>query len=291
MLQGGFLRRLVRSLAYLAFTLPLMPVQALLVALKSPLARRLPRFYHATCCRLIGFDVQCWGTPSPARPTLFVANHSSYLDIPILSAVTEGCFVAKSEVATWPFFGWLAKLQRTVFIDRRAHRSADHRDAIRDRLQAGDQLILFPEGTSSDGIRVLPFKSALFSAANSEFNGRPVIVQPVSVAYLTLNGVPLGRFYRPFLAWYGEMQMGPHLWTMLGLGTIGVAVIFHPPVTLPMFGSRKALAEHCYRAVSEGLTTALAGRLPPRAGRVPAPAAGAPVAPPSPRPAMEGDAG
>lgn len=286
MFQGGFLRRLVRSLAYLAFTLPLMPIQALLVALKSPLARRLPQFYHATCCRILGFEIRCWGTPSQARPTLFVANHASYLDIPILSAVTEGCFVAKSEVASWPLFGWLAKLQRSVFIDRRARRSADHRDAIRDRLQIGDPLILFPEGTSNDGVRVLPFKSALFSAADYAFNGKPVIVQPVSVAYLTLDGMPLGRFYRPFLAWYGDMEMGSHLWTMLGLGTVGVAVVFHPPVTLPMFGSRKALAEHCHRAVSEGLTMALAGRLPPPAGAAPASAVGCAA-----RPAVQGDAG
>lgn len=285
MLRGGRLRRLVRALLYLAFTLPLMPVQWLLVALKSPLARRLPIFYHAACCRyILGFRVQRYGTPSPSRPTLYVANHTSYLDIPVLSAVTEACFIAKAEVATWPLFGWLAKLQRSVFIERRAQRSAEHRDVIRDRLQQGDKLILFAEGTSHDGMRVLPFKSALFSAADHEVDGAPVTVQPVTVAYLRLDGLPLGRFYRPFLAWYGDMELGSHLWTMLGLGTIEVAVIFHPPVTLAIFGSRKALAEHCQRVVSDGLATALAGRLPAPAetGRVPVT---------TPRPALQGEAG
>jgi 1-acyl-sn-glycerol-3-phosphate acyltransferase len=262
MLEGGLLRRLVRALVYVAFTLPLMPVQWLLVAIKSPLARRLPVFYHATCCRILGFRVTRYGTPSTARPALFVSNHTSYLDIPILSSVTEGCFVAKSEVATWPLFGWLAKLQRSVFIDRRQQRSADHRDAILERLQQGDKLFLFPEGTSNDGMRVLPFKSALFSTADHEIDGKPVVVQPISVAYLNLDGMPLGRFYRPFLAWYGDMDMGSHLWMALGLGSIDIAVIFHPPVTLAAFGSRKALAEHCYRLVSDGLADALAGRLP-----------------------------
>jgi 1-acyl-sn-glycerol-3-phosphate acyltransferase len=285
MLRGGRLRRLVRALLYLAFTLPLMPVQGLLVALRSPLARRLPIFYHAACCRyILGFRIKRYGTPSPTRPTLYVANHTSYLDIPLLSAVTEACFIAKAEVATWPLFGWLAKLQRSVFIERRAQRTAEHRDVIRDRLQQGDKLVLFAEGTSHDGMRVLPFKSALFSAADHEVDGAPVTVQPVTVAYLGLDGLPLGRFYRPFLAWYGDMELGAHLWTMLGLGTIDVAVIFHPPVTLAAFGSRKALAEHCHRAVSDGLSAALGGRLPApsETDRVPMTA---------PRPALQGEAG
>lgn len=285
MLRGGHLRRLARALLYLAFTLPLMPIQWLLVALKSPLARGLPIFYHATCCRhILGFEVRRYGAPAPARPTLFVANHTSYLDIPILSSVTEGCFIAKAEVATWPLFGWLAKLQRSVFIERRAQRTAEHRDVIRERLQQGDKLILFPEGTSHDGMRVLPFKSALFSAADHEVDDTPVTVQPVTIAYLRLDGMPLGRFYRPVLAWYGDMELGSHLWMMLGLGTIDVAVIFHPPVTLAMFGSRKALAEHCHRVVSDGLAAALAGRLP-----APAEADRAPVT--ASRPALQGEAG
>jgi 1-acyl-sn-glycerol-3-phosphate acyltransferase len=271
MLRGGFLRRWVRALLYLAFTLPTMPVQGLLLAFKSPLARRLPIFYHGACCRILGIRVRLYGARSAARPTLFIANHTSYLDIPILSAAAEGSFIAKAEVAGWPFFGWLAKLQRSVFIERRAQRSAEHRDVIRERLTQGDNLFLFPEGTSHDGLRVLAFKSALFSAADHQVDGRPVTVQPITVAYRTLDGMSLGRFYRPFLAWYGDMELGSHLWTMLGLGTVEVAVIFHPPVTLAMFGSRKALAEHCHRVVAGGLAAALAGRLPaPAADRMPA---------------------
>ncbi len=149
---------------------------------------------------------------------------------------------SKAEVSRWPIFGWLAKLQRTIFVER-ADRAgaARQRDEIRRRLDAGDNLILFPEGTSGDGIHLLPFKSTLFAAAEDE----RVMVQPVSVVYRLLDGIPLGRFYRPFFAWYGDMTMAPHLWKMLGLGQLTVVMTFHEPVRLKDFGSRKLLSEHC----------------------------------------------
>jgi lyso-ornithine lipid O-acyltransferase len=270
-------RRFVRILLYAALTLPLMPVQALLLLMGSPLARRLPRFYHRCSAWLLGFRLSVAGARSSTAPTLFVANHVSFIDIEVLGAVIEGCFISKAEVARWPFFGWLAKLQRTVFVDRRIRSTADQRDAIRDRLDQADNLILFPEGTTGDGNRVLPFKSALFSVAEYRGAHGPLAVQPVSIAYVRLDGMPLGRFYRPFFAWYGDMEFAPHLWTMLGLGTVAVEVKFHPAVTLAEFGSRKALAEHCYHVVAAAVASAVAGRPQewpaPLPAPIPAPAA------------------
>lgn len=259
-MSGSSLLRLRRIVLYVGLTLALMPVQALLLATRSRLASLLPLAYHRLCCRLLGFTVECHGAPSARRPTLFVANHTSYLDITIFGGLIEGCFVAKSEVARWPLFGWLARLQRSVFVDRRARSTQSQRDALRRRLDVGDSLILFPEGTSNDGMRVLPFKSALLSAADHAREGVPVPVQPVSIAYVRLDGIPLGRFYRPFLAWYGDMAMAPHLWAMLGLGTVTVIVQFHPAVSLAEFGSRKALADHCRHVIAAGVAAALAGR-------------------------------
>ena len=276
--MGATMRRLVRLSLYLSLTLPLMPVQALLVVSGSAWGRRLPRLYHQWSSRILGFRVAIAGERSAQRPTLFVSNHVSYVDIEILGGVIEGSFIAKAEVARWPLFGWLAKLQRTVFVDRRVRSTAAQRDAIRDRLDAGDDLILFPEGTSGDGNRILPFKSALFSVA--DYAGpQGLTVQPLSIAYLRLDGIPMGRAYRPFFAWYGDMTLGSHLWTMLGLGTVDVAVIFHEPVTLAQFGSRKGLAEHCHRVISAGMASALTGRAHPQQ----------PLAEPSPeaRPARE----
>jgi 1-acyl-sn-glycerol-3-phosphate acyltransferase len=259
--MSATLLRIFRLGLYLLLTLPLMPVQALLVLANSRLAHRLPRRYHGWVSRLIGFRVTVKGERSRRRPTLFISNHISYVDIEILGGLIEGSFVARSDMARWPLFGWLARLQQCVFVDRRVRSTAEQRDAIRRRLDAGDNLILFPEATSGDGTRLLPFKSALLSVADYAGADGPLPVQPVSIVYLRLDGIPLGRFYRPFFAWYGDMAMAPHLWKLLGLGQLTVAMLFHEPVKLKDFGSRKALAEHCRRVIAQGLALALAGRL------------------------------
>lgn len=255
--MSGLFLRVLRIAVYFAATLPAMPVQVVFLAIKSPRARRFPVAYHRFICRVLGIRLVRRGTISAHRPTLFVSNHTSYLDIEIMGASIEGSFVSKAEVSGWPIFGWLAKLQRTIFVER-ADRAgaARQRDEIRRRLDAGDNLILFPEGTSGDGIHLLPFKSTLFAAAEDE----RALVQPVSVVYRLLDGIPLGRFYRPFFAWYGDMTMAPHLWKMLGLGQLTVVMTFHEPVRLKDFGSRKLLSEHCARIIAEGMGAALAGR-------------------------------
>lgn len=262
MAQGGLLLRLWRAFLYLAVTLPAGPVQAVLLLAKSPLARRFPAAYHRLCCRALGIKVETVGELAAAHPVLFVANHQTYLDIPVLGGIIAGSFVAKAEIARWPLFGTLAKLQRSIFIDRRPGSTARQRDALMRRLEEGDDLIIFPEATSSDGLHVLPFKSALLSVAEYRPHDAPLVVQPVTVAYVRLDGIPLGRFYRPFVSWYGGMEVSPHLWTMLGLGRLTVRVVLHPPVTIEAFGSRKALAEHCYRLIAATLSQALAGRAP-----------------------------
>jgi 1-acyl-sn-glycerol-3-phosphate acyltransferase len=261
----------VKLSLYLAFTALLLPVQAIALAIGAPLSRRLPLFYHRWCVRLLGFKLEISGEMSTAHPTLFACNHASYLDITMLGAVIPGSFIAKSEVAGWPLFGTLAKLQRTVFIQRKRTEAAGQRDGIKERLKAGDSLILFPEGTSSDGNRTLPFKSALFSVADLEVNGGKLIVQPVSIAYTKLDGIAIGRALRPFFAWYGDMDLAPHLWRVLGLGTATVDIRFHPPRTMSDLGSRKALADYCHTAVAHGVADAISGR--PSATIAPAPSA------------------
>ena len=123
-------------------------------------------------------------------------------------------------------------------------------------------MILFPEGTSGDGNRVLPFRSALFSAARSQPGEESLVVQPVSIAYTELDDLPLGRYLRPLCAWYGDMDLAPHLWQLAGLGRLTVVVRFHSPVTLAELGSRKALANHCQAEVARGVAAALTGRKP-----------------------------
>jgi 1-acyl-sn-glycerol-3-phosphate acyltransferase len=249
-----------RLVGYLFLTLLLMPVQALFVALGSRMAERFPIVYHKICCRLMGIEIATVGTMSRHRPTLFVSNHTSYIDITVLGALVPGSFVAKAEVAKWPVYGWLAKLQRTVFVDRKRNTSHLQRDQLQQRLVAGDNLILFPEGTSNDGNRVLPFRSALLSVAEASSAEAPLVIQPVSVAYVALNGIPMGHGLRPLVAWYGDMTLGPHLWQFSRLGKVTVVVEFHPPVDLKDAGSRKDLTRYCLTAVANGVERALTGR-------------------------------
>ncbi len=258
--MGSAPRAACRLAVYLCLTVVLMPVQVMALALALPLRTSLPLWYHRRCGRILGFRVEARGRHAADHPTLYVANHVSYFDIMVLGALIPGSFVAKSEVARWPLFGWLAKLQRTVFVARRGREAANHRDEIAARLDAGDSLILFPEGTSSDGNRVLPFKSALFAVAEQHPKGRPLSVQPVSIAYTRLDGVAMGRYLRPFFAWFGDMEMLGHLWHAAGLGRVTVVVEFHQPVTIDEFDSRKAMAAHCGQAVAAGVAAALAGR-------------------------------
>ena len=255
-----------RAAVYVVFTLALIPVQAVALILRLPLSRRIPLWYHRVCCRLLGIRLEVFGRRSRTRPTLFVANHTSYLDIAIYGALIPGSFVAKSEVAGWPLFGLLAKLQRSVFVDRRVRTSHLQATALGQRLEAGDSMILFPEGTSDDGNHIFPFKSALLSVAEFRAKGEPLTVQPVSLTYSRVDGVPIGRHLRPFYAWYGDMELLSHAAELVGLGRLTVTVSFHPPVTIDEFGSRKELAQHCYERIVSSHSDALSGRIQPKVG-------------------------
>ena len=255
------LRAVAIIIAFLAVTFVGMPVQWLLLKLDSPAARYFPNRYHRLVAAIFGMHIRIVGKPITGEGVLLVANHTSWADIVIFSAVAPLSFVAKAEVAGWLLFGTLARLQRTVFVEReRRSNTGEVRDVIRDRLLAGDTLLLFPEGTSADGNRVLPFKSALLGAAEARLaDGAHVKVQPVSAAYTGLHGLPMGRENRPLFAWYGAMEMVPHLWEALLAGPLDVVVQFHEPLSLDRM-DRKALATRARQTVQAGLARALAGR-------------------------------
>jgi lyso-ornithine lipid O-acyltransferase len=252
----------VRLAIYGAVTVIGIPFQALFVALKlNRVSAVFPVLYHRLCCRILGIRINVVGQRSAVTPTLYIANHSSYLDIPVLGTLVPGSFIAKSEVGSWPLFGLLAKLQRTVFVDRAARtKTHEQRDSIAGRLQAGGNLVLFPEGTSSDGNRTLPFKTALFSVASTRIGDSQLTVQPVSIAATHLDGMPLGHHWRSLYAWFGDMELPPHLWRLVQAGKLDVTVEFHEPVTLAQFSSRKALADFCWKRVAAGVDRAVAGR-------------------------------
>lgn len=264
---GSPLRGAFRLLSYFLLTVILLPFHLLALALRvTPVVRWLPVAYHRMVCVILGIKVRVNGQRSTVTPTLYVCNHMSYLDIEVLGGRIPGSFVAKAEVATWPFFSTLAKAQRTIFVERRSSKTSNSRDEMLKRLNTGDNLMLFPEGTSSDGTRVLPFRSALFAVAQLRRQDRPIVVQPVAISYTRLDGIPLGRYWRPLFSWFGDLDLVPHLWQMVCLGETEAVVTFFPPVDIDVIGDRKKLAEYCFRQVSAGVQSANSGRpelLPP----------------------------
>jgi lyso-ornithine lipid O-acyltransferase len=211
---------------------------------------------------IFGIKLEVRGIPSAAKPTLFVSNHSSYLDIILFSTAARASFIAKGEIEGWPLINRLCELQDTVFIARRADQAAAQRDLLRGRLEEGDNLVLFAEGTTSDGNRVLPFKSSLFASVMQPTAHGAINIQPVSIFATELDGMALGRDLRPLYAWYGDMSLGQHVWPLLKLGQLKVVIEFHPVVQSQNFANRKALSDYCWRQVSAGATRALTGHSP-----------------------------
>jgi 1-acyl-sn-glycerol-3-phosphate acyltransferase len=244
---GGRFRAIRRIASVLLWTVVAIPIQTLLMLLPGRPKVVFGRVYHAVLCWLIGLKVQVIGTPGTAKPVLFLSNHSSWLDVLVLGGVLEACFVAKTEVGTWPLIRTVARLGRTVFVSRSRGRTGSEAGAMRGRLAAGDSLILFPEGTSNDGTRVLPFRSSFLAAAGSAAQ-----VQPVSVVYDRLGGLPACRRDRPLFAWYGDMEIGSHFWRLARRSGARATVILHEPFDPAMMPDRKAMAAATWTTVSAG---------------------------------------
>ncbi len=261
----------LRLAGFLVVTLAMLPIYFSYAIGGRKAQVRVSAGYFRWVARVMGFRIRVWGQPLTAGPALLVANHVSYFDIVVLNSLLPAFFVAKSEVAGWPGLGFLARIAHTVFVDRKRGATGRERDRLRQRLREGDLLILFPEGTSNDGNGVLPFKSAFFAVAErpAEESGPAVPVQPVSVAYTRLDGLPMQRAFRPFYAWYGDMTLTDHLFAAAGLGNPTIDIIFHRPVSIEEFKDRKALANHCRDTVHHGVSLALAGRLPADGGLPP----------------------
>ncbi|WP_420393591.1 lysophospholipid acyltransferase family protein [Acuticoccus sp.] len=259
------LRAVIAIAALGAVSLVLIPCQLLALGVRwRAAARVLPLWWHKAATRITGVRVHRHGTLSAARPLLVTANHVSWLDITVLGSIVPLSFIAKSEVATWPVFGVFAKLQRSVFVERdRRARTGDVASRIAARLAEGDVLVLFAEGTSSNGTHVLPFRTALVGAGARAVAaaGGDATIQPLAINYTQLDGLPIGRFHKPRLAWYGDMDMAPHLWWVLRHGVIDVDVAFGEPLALADGADRKRVAGAAEAAVRRMVGEATAGRL------------------------------
>ena len=251
-------RRLVMVVLWTALSLP---VQAVLLLLPGPAKVGFPRIYWGTMCRLIGLKVRVIGATAhrtkDGRPIIYVSNHSSWLDVLVLGGRLNASFIAKQEVSRWPVIALVARLGRTVYVGRRRSAIGRERQSMHRRLAAGDSLVLFPEGTTSDGSRVLPFRSAFLSVAELPVTegGLPPLVQPVSVVYDRLAGLPTGRANRPLFAWYGDMDIATHFWRLAQHCGLRVTVLLHTALDPRAFPSRKALALATWEAAAGGAAT------------------------------------
>lgn len=222
----------------------------------------VPRAIHSVFCNLLGVRVETTGQCLDDGPVLYVANHMSWLDIPLIGANLNGSFVARADMQEWGIFKSLCGLQRTIFVDReRRHRTMDQRDEIIERLASGNNIILFPEGTTSNGNRLLPFKSSLFGVAEeARKQGVALKVQPLTLAYTGINNLPMGRFARQNIAWIGDEDLNPHFNKVMNMGRIDARLHYHEPVSLDDFSSRKELARHCETVIGQNLRLANSGR-------------------------------
>ena len=254
----GEVRLALALVAVAAWTLLLAPFQWLF--LRRPVLRRwsagarwLPHLYHRVTAPLIGARVHVNGTLARERPLLLLANHVSWLDIPVLSAVAPVSFVAKAEMHGWPVFGWLARAQRTVFVNRADRRGAGRQaNALARRLADGDVMVLFAEGTTSDGTRVLPFNASLLGAASALVReGTPVTVQPVALTYTRAQGMAAGVHGLRRIGWPGTVGLVPHLPDTVREGGLDVHVSFGAPIAFEAASARKAVAGEAHGAIRD----------------------------------------
>jgi 1-acyl-sn-glycerol-3-phosphate acyltransferase len=228
-----------------------LPLQWLALTLGvRPAYRWMPVLFHRYLLFVLRVRVEKSGEADMRRPLLIVSNHLSWLDIVVISSLAPVSFIAKSEVGTWPGFGSCARLQRSIFVERaRRGKTGAVNKAIADRLSAGDAMVLFAEGTTSDGNRVLPFRSALIGAAQALGEGGTSHLQPLNIAYPAIAGLPATRVDQPFIAWYGDMELVPHLSDLFALPPITVRASFGAARGVEAREDRKALTYALEREV------------------------------------------
>ncbi|MCU0912229.1 MAG: 1-acyl-sn-glycerol-3-phosphate acyltransferase [Rhodobacteraceae bacterium] len=248
---GGWFRVVLRGSAMalvtfggLALHLLLRLAERPVFGLRRPVTARLTRAVCRADLAILGLSRATSGQPMAGHGAI-VANHASWLDIFALNACDLVYFVAKAEVRGWAGIGWLARATGTVFINRDPREAAAQKALFEARLDAGHRLLFFPEGTSTDGLRVLPFKTTLFAAFFTPHLRETCAIQPVTVIYTAPKGE-----HRAFYGWWGEMDFAGHLLRMLAAPRHGaVEVVFHPPLPVAGFADRKALARAAEDAV------------------------------------------
>ena len=267
-------RALFIAVVFFTMTPLLISLQWLLGKLHLPGWGFICANYYRLLRALLRIKVRVNGSPSHDRAVLYVSNHVSWADIVVIGSLSPVAFVAKSEVRRWPLVGITAKMQRTVFVDRaRRHQAADAVSEIVNRLATGTSVVLFAEGTSSDGNRVLPFRSALLGAVKQAAEQGGILIQPMAICYTGTHGIPLGRQHRPLVAWYGDLDFMPHIKAFIERGAVDAVVSYGEPIKVDTATDRKALTRRLEGTVRALMAASLLKRPVPAAGTATAQAA------------------
>lgn len=249
---------ILKLIVFVSFSITLIIVTLLLGKIIPLFGKWLPVIFHKLLIWLLSIEIDFEGEIDTSNNSnLYISNHISYLDIPILGSTFPLRFVAKSDIEVWPLFGFLAKLGRTIFISRNRSESLDQKNKIFKSLSSDEKVFIFPEGTTSDGNRVLDFKSSSFSA----LEGQNLIIQPIVIVYSDLNGIPINRWLRPVIAWYGDMDFKPHLSKLASLRSIKSRLIYLDKVNAKNFSSRKNLCKHLENKIKKVYSSALSKKL------------------------------
>jgi 1-acyl-sn-glycerol-3-phosphate acyltransferase len=252
---GGWLRVILRGgviIGLIALCLPLLLIargfERLTVGARRPVSAFFPKLVSRVAFYVLGIKHTIRGEQMRHAGAV-VSNHGSWLDIFALNARKRVFFVSKAEVSSWPGIGFMARSTGTVFINRDRREARQHIEQFEERLRAGHKLLFFPEGTSTDTRRVLPFKTTLFAAFYAPELIDLMHIQPVTLIYRAPEGAD-ARFY----GWWGDMEFGPHLLSVLASRKQGsVEVVYHEPLCVRDFADRKALAAHCEAVVRSAL--------------------------------------
>lgn len=249
------LRALLRLFFFALLSLVIVAAQTLILPFHRGRASYiLPRLWAKGTRHIFGLKIICEGTPATARQTIYVSNHLSYLDIPVLGSFVLGSFIARGDLSGWPVFGYMARMQQTIFISRKREDAAKGKAQLEEVLAEEKNIIIFAEGTSSDGSAVLPFKSSLFSLALDNPTGTPLMVQPVTIALQSVADRPASTSsVRDLYAWHSDMTLGPHIWKFARLKGAVIRLTFHPPRDAATYDNRKTLCQDCYQDVVTGL--------------------------------------
>jgi lyso-ornithine lipid O-acyltransferase len=254
--KGKFIMRSViasfKILGYVLLTFTLIAVQKpmLWFARDRAISLAYPKIYWKMCCAVFGVKIRVEGNIAKGEHLIYAGNHISYMDIPVMGSLLNASFIAKKEIEGWPVFGWLGTLGQTVYISRAPLDAPKEAQALNDRLSKPLPIIMFPEGTSTNGRTVIPFKSSLFQI----FLNKNLRIQPFTISLVEIDGrKPETDDLRDLYAWHGDMTLVPHLWAFAKTKGAVIKVVFQDIVSTRSYDDRKKLSNDCYEGVVRGL--------------------------------------